>query len=141
MLILEKYPKLLIGLSWVLNLLAIFYFGYITWLASIDFGGFTSMLFGIPILLILLVFAYLTGVTSERVIQACRFPKFVSQLTSIMLILFYLTGFFPSLQKVTDLPIKIVTRLSEKLTGKSPQQWAQPVSLFIPKDIGLFDSV
>ncbi len=125
---------MLYGLSWVLNLLAISYFGYITWLASIDFGGFSSMIFGIPILLVLLVFAYLTGVTAERVGQAGRFPKCVSQMTSIILSLFYLTGFFPGLQKVTDLPIKIVTRLAEKLTGKSPQQWAQPISLSIPKD-------
>ena len=127
-LISRKYPSLLIRISWALNLFVIFYFGYISWWASVDFNGFTSMLFGIPILLLLLMSAYLAGIASEKKSQIDYLPKYFSQITFVVLILFYLTGFFPSLQKVTEIPIKTMTRLSKACTGKTPEQWVRPVN-------------
>lgn len=122
-LFLEEYPKSMAVISCALNLVVICYFAYLSWWASIDFSGFTSMLFGIPVLAIFLVCAYLAGRSSEKKVHSGRFPKYVSQLMCVVLVLFYLSGFFPTLQKVSDFPIKVTIRLSKKFTGKTPDQW------------------
>lgn len=93
------------------------------WWAAVDFNGFTSMLFRIPVLSELLAFAYLVGAATEKESRISQFPKRVSQITCLLLAVFYLSGFFPSLQKVTELPIKIISRLSKTCTGKTPEQW------------------
>ncbi|MGZ3775807.1 MAG: hypothetical protein ACXVCY_18505 [Pseudobdellovibrionaceae bacterium] len=120
---LEKYPKSMAVISWMLNLMVLCYFAYLSWWASVDFNGFTSMLFGIPVLAIFLVCAYLSGRISGKKVHIGRFSKYVSQLMCVVLVLFYLSGFFPTLQKFSEFPIKVSTRLSKKFTGKTPDQW------------------
>lgn len=122
---LTKYPKLLAGISWALNFLVIFYFAYLSWGASIDFNGFTSMIFGIPVLVVLLIGAYLAGMHSEKKSRTSRFSKCSSQIMTIALGLFYISGLFPSLQKISDIPIKVTTKLSKALTGKTPDDWVR----------------
>lgn len=126
-LFLSKSPKVMVGLSLLLNFSAILYFGYIGWWASVDFNGFTSMLFGIPVLIVLLVLAYLAGTYSVDELNAGRFSKYISTFSFVVLVLYFLSGFFPSLQKVSEIPIKVMTRLSKICTGKTPQQWVKPV--------------
>ena len=114
-------------LSWLLILLSIFYFGYICFWAAVDFNGFASVLFGIPVLLVLLVLSYIFGLTSEDRNSAGRYSKYISQLSIVLIFLYFVFGLFPSLNQVSDFPIKAITRLSKMCTGKTPQQWIKPV--------------
>lgn len=122
----EKYPRLSKTIPWIFNFFSILYFIYISWWASVDFNGFTSMLFGIPILTIVLAFAYFLGTISAQKSNPTFSSILVTKIIAIVLVLFYLSGFFPGLKFISEMPVKVVTKLSKMMTGISPDQWARP---------------
>jgi hypothetical protein len=80
------------------------------------------MIFGIPILVILLMSAYLAGRASEKVLNTGRLSKNTSQIIFTALALFYLIGFFPSLEVISESPVKAATKLSKIIIGKTPEE-------------------
>jgi hypothetical protein len=120
---LDKYANLLCGISWIFSFFVVVYFAFLSWGASIDLNGATSFIFGLPVLCTLLLISYSTGKYSEKNVRAGRFSKYTAQFLCFSLLLFYLSGLFPGLHRITESPIKVINKISIALTGRTPDQW------------------